>query len=250
MQDKLNKLYADKWKCLKDNAFKGACNPLLIKVTDEYIEADIKVVIYGQETAGWNKDLCDDFSMEYLLNDYEAYLGNDKAYFDDRDGCYAHSKKRIKRKNKRVFWNRRGFKFFTEQLKVDSDGKSVAFLWNNLSKIGKASKSGKATKCIAELEDKHFNVLKGEFEILKPNVVIFFTGPSRDSIIEEKLEAKIEQFFSSNYKRKQLAKVVFKDKNILGVRTYHPGHRCTAKVRQERYQEIINKIIDKIRAVI
>jgi hypothetical protein len=253
MQKELNKLYTDNWGILKNkqNAFIGVCNPLLIKVPDDYENADVRVIIYGQETAGWHGELFnDDHSMDSLLNDYEAYLTEDKEYFHNQDYnkgdghlAYYHSKFRIKKKNKRVFWNRSNFKFFKEELSKfsTSNNQSVSILWNNLSKLGLSKGAGKATKKIEELEHTCFNIMKDEFDILKPNIVIFTTGYKRDKLIENKLGAEIHEYL--NYPKKQLAKVTFQDKDILGIRTYHPRY---PKGRKSRNLEIVKYIRENI----
>lgn len=252
MQKELNKLYTDNWDILKNkqNAFSGVCNPLLIKVPDDYVNADVRVIVYGQETAGWHGELFnDDHSMDFLLDDYEAFLTEDKEYFYNQDFhtgdghlAYCHSKFRLKRKNKRVFWNRSNFKFFKEELSKfsTSNNQSVSILWNNLSKLGLKC-AGKATDKIEKLENTCFNIMKDELDILKPNIVIFTTGYKRDKLIENKLGAEIHKY--PNYTKKQLAKVTFQDKDILGIRTYHSKY---PKGRKPRNLEIVKYIRENI----
>ena len=60
VNERLENLYSDKWQQLIENGKeKEAANPLLIKVSNSYIEADLKVMIFGQETYGWNGTLGD-----------------------------------------------------------------------------------------------------------------------------------------------------------------------------------------------
>lgn len=238
MQKALNKLYTENLDILKNkqNAFSGVCNPLLIKVPDDYVNADVRVIIYGQETAGWHGELFNnDYSMDFLLDDYKAFLTNDKEY--------CHSKFRLKRKNKSIFWNRSNFKFFQEELNKLStlNNQSAYILWNNLSKLALKGTAGKATKKIEELENTYFNIMQDELDILKPNIVIFTTGHKRDRLIETKLGAEIHEY--PNYAKKQLAKIVFQDRDILGTRTYHPGY---LKGTTPRNLEIVKYIRENI----
>ena len=54
MNEKLKKLYESKWsKLIKSAKGSNAAYPLLIKVDDNYQKADVRVMVVGQETAGW-----------------------------------------------------------------------------------------------------------------------------------------------------------------------------------------------------
>jgi hypothetical protein len=235
----LTKLYASKWKELTNEAdkIKGVkpAHPLLIKVNDNYEKADIKVMIFGQETFGWHKEFSGGKNIDFLMNDYNYYLNN-----NTQDYFY---KGRVKRKNKRTFWNRSNFKYFQEQLETHFKGKSIEFLWNNLSKIGKTGK-GKQTDEIKVLENTYFNVIEKELKILQPDIIIFVTGPTRDKLLKNKLNTTLEQC-SSQYKTRQLAKVIFSDitnvdnKEILAFRTYHPRYRAGRKNRNSEILELI-----------
>jgi hypothetical protein len=241
----LKTLYENKWKDLTSEAdkIKGIkpAHPLLIKVNDNYEKADIKVMIFGQETFGWNGDFPSKKGIDFLMNDYDCYLNN-----NTQDYFY---KGRVKRKNKRTFWNRSNFKYFQEQLEKHFKDKNVEFLWNNLSKIGKNGK-GKQTDEIKELENTYFNVLKKELEILKPDIIIFVTGPTRDRILTSKLNTTLEHC-SPQYKTRQLAKVIFNDitnadnKEILAFRTYHPRYRAGRKNRNNEIKLMIENHFKK-----
>ena len=149
MNEKLQELYKSKWGDLIANS-KGseASNPLLIKVHDEYQKADIKVMIVGQETDGWEG---------FLEHNKKSIASLRETYFN----YYHHSND----KNRRPFWNRKGFLFFREKLTETFSDKKVAFIWNNVSKLGNASKGGPPSQTIAELESNYFNVFEEEFKI-------------------------------------------------------------------------------------
>jgi len=165
VNEKLFNLYESNW----DNLIEGmkdlktnAAHPLLIKVDEGYEKSDVKVMIIGQETDGWAGCFNEKFhSIEFLMNLYRAYYY--KGRFKDQ---------------KRAFWNKKNFKFFEVKLKkyfVEKEQKSVAFIWNNISKIGKHGR-GKPGENIMGLERRSFNILKNEIEILKPDMIIFTTG--------------------------------------------------------------------------
>lgn len=172
MNSALKDLYLSKWDLLISNASQlrvKAANPLLIQVGQAYIDSEIKVMIVGQETDGWHHVLNEgNISVERLMNGYSDYFNQ-----ASKDG---------KGRGRRAFWNRKNYRFFEEQLSKYFRGKSVSFIWNNISKIGNENR-GKPHKLIRQLEREHFNIFASEFAILNPDIVIFTTGSSRDSYI-------------------------------------------------------------------
>lgn len=189
---------------------------MLIKVDYKYIDADIKVMIVGQETDGWCGKLEDNKkNIENVLDTYYNYLYKSKD------------------KNRRPFWNRKNFKYFQEELSKKLIPCSVSFIWNNVSKIGKISR-GKPSKKIEELEKKYFNVFEDELKILKPNIVIFTIGNRKIPVEHQK---------SKPINGKYIFKINFKNfKNIISFSTYHPNARIKGG-KKELKKEIINLIV-------
>ncbi|EJB1797739.1 hypothetical protein MUE05_004497 [Vibrio parahaemolyticus] len=181
MNEELEKLYKSKWESLLEAASvlpSKAANPLLIKVDQSYIDSDIKVMIVGQETDSWHGQLNKgEATVESLM---EGYFN----YFNQISG---HGKNR----GKRAFWNRKNYRFFEEKLTDYFCGKSVSFIWNNISKIGNDGR-GKPTPSIRKLEREYFNILAEEFSILRPDIVIFTTGSTRDSFIKHHFGNKVQ----------------------------------------------------------
>ncbi len=169
MNDELAELYNSQWSLLLAEAGKlsvNAANPLLIKVDQKYIDSDIKVMIVGQETDGWKGKLSSgELTVEKLMDEYSGYFSQ-----------------RSKHGN-RAFWNRKNFRYFEEELTKYFVNSDVSFIWNNMSKIGNSGR-GKAKYSIQKLERNYFNIFLSEFKILKPDIVIFTTGSSRDSYIK------------------------------------------------------------------
>lgn len=225
LNDQLAELYSKNWSELEMKAKSTAniTHPLLIKVNEEkYLESDIKVMIFGQETDGWHGEFPREenpSTVERLMSAYESY------YYG------------VKNKSKRPFWNNRNFKYFENKITkhFKEKNKNVAFLWNNISKIGKTSR-GRATGNIRELELKYLKVIEDEIEILKPDIVIFSTGVSRDKHIEdafgrENVEFEFPKLFfngtNSFYETKDMiVKVQLTSfPNICAVRIEHPNRR-------------------------
>lgn len=223
INDELKDLYEKHWSKLIEEAqsreIKSSC-PLLIKVDSEYENADIKIMIVGQETDGWFKLGSEKTKLfEVIRKRYYEY------FYQPRDGKGRF----LNRKpywNKRPFWNQKNFLFFETQLTKYFEGETkdrkVAFLWNNISKIGKVGR-GKPGKEITKLERECFNVIAEEFEILKPDVVIFTTG-KRDLHIKHHFGSKSE--FIPIDTANLIAEVKLEEfPEICAIRVPHPNRR-------------------------
>jgi len=216
MNEELKKLYSNKWNDLITNSKDtDATYPLLIKVNEEYQNADIKVMIVGQETDGW----CG------LLEEHKKNIDSvQKTYFN-----YLY---KSKDKYKRPFWNRKNFKYFQEELTNIFSTKKVALIWNNVSKIGKNSR-GKPSAKIENLEKQYFDIFEEELKILKPNIIIFTTGNRRIPIEHHKIK---------NTKEEPVAQIEFKKyPDIVAVRTYHPNAQI--KGGKKKFKKDILEII-------
>jgi len=168
MNEELAALYNSKWDRLLAEAGKlsvDAANPLLVKVDQKYIDSDTKVMIVGQETDTWCDKLNDgEHTVEKLMDVYHGYFSKRSEYTG------------------RGFWNKKNFKYFEIKLTKHFANRDVAFIWNNISKIGNDGR-GKPVDEIKDLERRYFNIFLEEFKILRPDIVIFTTG-DRDLYIE------------------------------------------------------------------
>lgn len=198
MNNALKELYSEKWNNLIANSKEtNAAYPLLIQVSEEYENADIRVMIVGQETDGWVGQLeQNDKTIEKIQNAYFEYLYKNK------------------KKNRRPFWNRKNFRYYKEELTKKYSPKKIACIWNNVNKIGKKSR-GKPTNKIMELEKQYFDIFEKEINILAPDIVIFTTGDRHIPVEHKKIKPVCKE---------PVSQVVFTNyPNIFAVRTYHPN---------------------------
>jgi len=200
MNDALNKLYGDKWSNLiKNSKDTMAAYPLLLKVDDEYQNAEIRVMIVGQETDKWAGQLDENNeNISALQTTYYEYLHESKD------------------KNRRPFWNRKNYKYYEEELTKRCSSKKISFIWNNVNKIGNKDRGmGKPTEKIIALERQYFNVFEEEIKILRPHIVIFTIGdryiPASHNEIKRVCDEPVRQVILTNHP------------NIIAVRTYHPN---------------------------
>jgi len=232
MNEELEKYYLTKindLKIIKSNlADQKYAGPLLIYCYEEnYFDTNnIKIMFVGKETNGWNNQ---DISLESTM--YH---------------CVELTKKTMSceyNKN-RPFWN-----FINKINKAINPEKKLNFIWNNINKFGKyknkeitGSGRGKASKKVLEQENKYFNVFIAELEIIKPDVVIFLTGPSYDEDIKKKLpNVKFEK--CSDLKIREFALVVHEKLPKKSFRVYHPQYLRQSK-KEHKYIELLKEKIN------
>jgi hypothetical protein len=211
VNQQLINLYQTYWENLKlqspkfnDRKIKPA-SPLLIQVDeDKFHSADIKIMYCGQETKGWGS--LENSTIEERLARYRKYF---------LESSY------IKESSTSVYW--KGVKRFQSFFEKELEGKKIVNIWNNISKIGLKQRKG-MTDDIRNLEREYFPVFRKEFEILKPDIVIFMTGPNRDKDIKFHFpELKIQNSDTIQTKR-QLAVLNLPKPLGIAIRTYHPNY--------------------------
>ncbi|MBT9395520.1 hypothetical protein KLP40_20310 [Hymenobacter sp. NST-14] len=234
--DDLKALYASKWQDLVDsmtpiltddaNEDIPAC-PLLLKVGNEesYESADIKIMIFGQETNSW---------YDSFHKNMESIIGYYDLFFNSGD-CWGYGGQ---------FWN--GVSRFLQLLKERHPEKTVALVWNNITKIGKHESIGFPPYNIHEVEREYFSVIPQELEILKPNLVLFLTGPNYDSVIDKVFDKPHKNTVNEDFIARQLAKLSLQNVD-LALRTYHPGYLWRNDI-DKYFDAVLNEFDNSIAA--
>ena len=230
MNKELKKLYASKWeilskelnKVLNDNTIPiKPTNPLLIKLhnEEEYKNADFRIMFVGQETNDW--DSVFHANLDIVLNVYQDFTSG------RRFAHKGHFKNHINR--------------FLNLIEQKYPNKKTEWVWNNIVKIGRAEEKGYPPNEIINIEREYFNIFKEELRILKPNIIIFFTG-SYDFEIDIKLNnpcrTNIPEFNNSELQLIHIEGIPF------AFRTYHP--KKINFLGKKNYDKIYNTIIDSI----
>ncbi|MDR0565939.1 MAG: hypothetical protein LBG47_02725 [Prevotellaceae bacterium] len=216
INEQLNELYASKWEALSEallesvegGAPKKPQNPMLLYVGDEkaWQNADLRVMIFGQETNDWEGYFSTDKPIAHLCDVYDRFFN--KEGYRKHGGCFWNGVARLKKMI--------GEKFPQRQ---------ISYLWNNIVKVGKAYEKGRPPKYMYDIERTLFRVIPDEVSILKPNLAIFLTGNSYDNLIRENF-GQVGYAAIPPFGEKQLARLSIPAAETLGsaFRTYHPGY--------------------------
>jgi hypothetical protein len=117
--------------------------------------------------------------------------------------------------------------------------KKIRYIWNNIVKIGKLNEKGRPSDYIYEIERKYFSVIKDELQIIKPNVILFFTGPYYESKITDNF-GQLKYTALSPFSDIQLSKVELSGTKF-AFRTYHPQYLFRNGI-DNFFKAIINEI--------
>jgi hypothetical protein len=229
LNKQLHELYSSKWIGLC-NAFKPILdgnhfeikptNPLLIHIEkeDEFRSSDIKVMICGQEANSWYGEFNN--SMEPLQSYYNGFF--------NRGDCWSYGDQ---------FWN--GFRKFWTMLENRFPDKKINYIWNNIVKIGKSNDKGFPPEYIYEIERNYFSILKDEIKIIKPNIILFLTGPNYDRVITD-VFGHLQYNAIPPFSERSLSLIELKEVDFT-FRTYHPNFLWRNNI-ENFFSVIINEI--------
>lgn len=231
INSKLFQLYQDHWDSLfrelkhinRNPEFTiNPANPLLLKVGDEkaYTEADIRVMIFGQEPNTWGGYLRDNVAEVQLI--YKDFFLTNYCF-----DTY-----------KRPFWN--GVNQLRHLFWNQYPKAKVEFYWNDIIKVGMANDKGMPPHNIQQIELKHFKVIQQEIEILKPDVIIFLSGPDYDWFIKQQI-GEINFNAIEGYSARQMARLEIPNVKT-AIRTYHPGYLKRSSNTDGYFNSIMNEI--------
>lgn len=199
-----------------------ATNPLMLKIDEDWEKSDLKIMIFGQETNGWANEAGNEglfcSKVEEVIKVYEDFYLQNTMYNSP-------------------FWN----EFRRVKRNLNIEDRKVSVLWNNIIKIGRNGIGN--VEEINIISKKYFDVIKDEIEILKPNILIFFTGPNYD----DKIQTFLGEFTIKSIEGFELDKFcefVFKDNFKLEkvMRTYHPQYLYRNKMRKTFIDRLITEI--------
>ena len=196
--------------------------PFLLWPQESYVFASTRIMICGQETQGWGIELDEEdpsiISPRRIVNIYNDFVNK---------GGYNSP-----------YWN------FSKRISRALSG--VGIVYNNINKIGKRRGAG-CDESIFQLTQAHFPVFKTEVDILRPDLIIFLTGPKYDRKIEKILGSFDKKKISGD---KLISKLSFEDSSLPpAIRTYHPGY-LQRKRLYGSYSEAVVQVVKEITSIL
>lgn len=207
INNSLKEVYVSKWdnltQRLKDESEYAPTHPLLISLPDEdeYLKSDLRVMFVGKETNDW-EGAFGTRNIDQLLKTYRAFLNKQGS-------------------RKSPFWQY--IRKWQQAIEEEYPNKKVSLVWNNILKIGKAKEIGEPNEQILQINKESFDVFHEELKILKPHIVVFWTGHSYDKHLKRYIP-NIEFKLHKSFKKKQWLNCSSTYLPALSFRTYHPGY--------------------------
>lgn len=224
--------------------------PLLLELIDDdrggypYEYADLRIMIFGRDTNNWNDNSGNgtrkDAKIYTEYGTYNFHLQTNEDILAEIRGKHIGGEDEINGicdiycgyhyygspETVTPFTQKKNQ--FVEQLKSKLNGKRVEELWNNVNKIGCGAPGvGKSTdkvpSYIKEVEERCFNVIRQEIEILKPDVVIFMTK-EEDNKIKKVFGITDEAFTTIDNNLPNLSRLAIPGVKY-AARTIHPGFK-------------------------
>ncbi|WP_415901674.1 hypothetical protein ACMXYR_11385 [Neptuniibacter sp. QD29_5] len=204
--------YKVKWAGLMDNLSEldtsKYTNPFLITFDEDLLsKAELKVMIFGQETKGWGDRFGILTNPEHTVAMYEKFFCQKNFY---------------KGYGKSSFW--KAFRFFEKQLGKAYPDKSIYLSWNNINKVGRSRGKTGVSKEARVIERDKFSVIAYEVQAFKPDIVIFLTGPNRDADIKHHFEDASFEAAHSLVTKRAMAQVKSTTLPVRTIRMYHPSY--------------------------
>lgn len=216
MQSKLLKLYHKHWgnlnKLIQANPLLSS--PFFIQIPNYYFNQQYKLMIIGQQTNGWSNS---ENSITGIINGYKEFnLGEH----------YRST----------PFWD------FIRKIELNLHIDPYQIVWCNLNRCD--YNYGRPESDIEAELLRCFPGLIDEIQIVKPDVLIFLTGPMYDDLIFKSLgetDFKPIQGFDPN----NFCQAVNKDFPFHSYRTYHPKY-----LRMKGMEaEITNAISTRVKTI-
>ena len=203
--------------------------PLLLRSYPEYESAEIKVMVFGKDTYGWIPEQEDIGNNGIDVDCLMTLYGN----FFNKGNC-AYSSQFFPIINELI-----------EMLREKQKRKSVRYLWNDIVKIGRGG-SGFPEKMYNDFIKDNVNpIISMEIEILRPNLIIFFSGPNTDQSgpyddVLNDVFNNPERKSVEGFDERRLCEIIIP--NIeKSFRLYHPRYLSTIDYKRD-FQKIISEI--------
>ncbi len=213
--DLVNEIISENEKLEKSE--KGTC-PLLLKVPDNYLNSEMKIMVFGKETNRWYGETISDFNL--TIEEYNRY---NNGWLFSKGGPFFKN----------------GISKISQSLEKKMPGKKISIIWNNIIKVGKMGRG--FPNSINHITQKKFNVVRQEIDVLRPDFLIFLSGPSYDQHIRNVI-GEFDLVKVNGYRANELVELKFKNISIPAFRTYHPIYLNQKRKTVEYFSTLSDKI--------
>jgi len=194
-----------------------------LNVSTEYFAADYKIMVFGQETNDWEGIFPHPKKTNHLLDIYHKFYNN--------GSCFSYSGS---------FWNGVSQLKSALRKKFGQSDQVQSILWNNVIKIGKANGKGTPSNEILKWQDTWFDIVLLEVCLLRPDIIVFFTGPNYDVFLSRIFsDLSFENLNGRDSRELARVKSHFLPRNT--IRTYHPGF-----LWRNKFYSYLDEILDAI----
>ena len=225
INNKLFELYSSKlnnlkamYNCFDVQQLYDYTNPLLLCCHAGFLNAKKRVIFIGQETNKWLHDELKTNKVQSIdmIRELQS-LYNDFL---------------LSQRCNTVFWQ------FINSVNEKICKEKVGYMWSNVWKIGKKSGKGRANSRINDLENSYFNIGREELQILKPDIIVFLSGPHYDDDIEKHFGKIVQQqSFGKCFDKLSISNI-----NSIVFRLYHPTYLRFRRLEKE-YREKLCSLI-------
>lgn len=202
-------------------------------------EKKYKILFIGQQTKGWDSNFK---NSDLELNNIPEFINElKKLYYNFNYG------KRLDRKH----YNGYLWQFQRKLLNTINNFSNSEFglIWTNILRFDEHGGKIKDKRDIEKISYNKNYILRKEIEILKPDVVVFVTGPSYDSILNETFDdLKFIPVAEVSNDSKRFSILESKYLPIMSFRTYHPRALYQNKHLRSLREPIINFIANKLKS--
>lgn len=216
-------------------------NPLLLHIdnVDDFNCADIRVMLFGQDMSqgDWYKyDRNDDILSKCMPS---------LITFDNKSGAISDGIRQTRGMGG-------GMNLFIDILNSKMPQKQIRYVWNDIVKLGRNLKCNDKRSILTDIESRFFDVIKDEVNIIRPNVIVFFTGPT--VFWEQKLQNKFS-LTNNDYHSlvgwssiRQASQLSLNAKSFPSVEiAFRLPHPCARKIkRKELYTLVAEKIVSSL----
>jgi hypothetical protein len=256
--DKFVPLLITELKAAPEFRLNQYCCPQLPYVGDWYESAKPRLMIVGKAPNGWDYR---DLDPEYSTLDDVCHMEKPPNLLewsrkfivdDDQLPYFSGGKTRYPKTSDVItsFW-RAIYKLVPgildgtgnvcrERNSNDADKCFRSIVWTNVFKIGMHGKGNPDSRMEKFLSRGRIGgLLADEITLLKPDLVLFFTGPNYDPVLEQMLPGvEIKN-------QGRIAKIDWPKVKFNGFRTDHPGYWTRSKPRFNP-QQFVNQILESL----